>query len=87
VARQSKVEKNARALCVELARVTNSRPMQWRMLGSLAQGLKFTDDEMGAAILAAAEREWILVDELAAKGDAPPHSICLTDDGRILSAG
>jgi hypothetical protein len=54
--RASQIEKRARALCVELARVTDIRPMQWRMLDSLAKGLKFTDDEMVAAILAAAKR-------------------------------
>jgi hypothetical protein len=38
---KSRVERHARAQCVELARVTDDRPLQWRMLDSLAQGLKF----------------------------------------------
>jgi hypothetical protein len=35
VARASKVEKRACAVCVELARVTASSPMQWRMVAPI----------------------------------------------------
>jgi hypothetical protein len=36
--------------------------------------------------IAAAERDWILVDTLAAKGEALPHSVALTKEG-LRAAG
>jgi hypothetical protein len=73
----SNVEKQPRALCVELVRVTDSKPMQYRMAQEKAVGI----DEAAAdvAIVYAVEKGWLL-----AEGN-PPHSICLTDDGRVLS--
>ena len=82
MARASHVEKRARALVLELARVTEGRPQQWRMLQDLEQRLGFDQAAMTAAVLEAAKRGWIAVDPLAAKGKAPPHSISLTEEGR-----
>ena len=81
MAKPSKAEKQARALCDELARATGGRPVQWRMLHEIEERLGFDEKATAAALLAAIERGWIQVDQLAEKGIVPPHSICLTDDG------
>jgi hypothetical protein len=59
VARASKVERQARALCGELARVTGGRPVQWRMLHEIEERLGFDEKATAAALLAALERGWI----------------------------
>ncbi len=48
MANQSKVEKHARALCVELARTTDGQPMQWRMVAPIAAAVGL--DDASAAI-------------------------------------
>ena len=78
MAKTPQVERQARAVCVELARVTNSRPMHWRTVGPIGQagGL----DDTSAAVAYAAGQEWLLTE------DQPPHSICLTEGGRVMVA-
>jgi hypothetical protein len=69
-----------RALCVELARVTDGRPLQWRMVRLIGPAVGQDEAAVDAAIAYAVERDWLI-----AAGN-PPHSICLTDAGRDLSA-
>ena len=66
----------ARALCVELARATGGKPMQWRMVRLIGPALGQDEAAVDAAIAQAVEQGWLL-----AAGN-PAHSICLTDDGR-----
>jgi hypothetical protein len=70
----------ARALCVELARVRDGRPLQWRMVRLIGPAVGQDEATADMAIAYAVERDWLI-----AAGN-PPHSICLTDDGRSLSA-
>jgi hypothetical protein len=69
MAKPSKAEKQVRALCVELARATGGRPVQWRMLHEIEERLGFDEKATAAALLAAIERNWIQVDQLAEKGE------------------
>ena len=78
MAKQSEVERQVRALCVELARVTGARVMQWRTVEPIATGAGL--DDAGAAIAFAVERDWLLTE------GEPPHSISLTDGGRVMVA-
>jgi hypothetical protein len=78
--KKSKVERHARALCAELARVTDGRPMQWRMSQTIGEALGQDEPPADAAIAYAIETGWLI-----GEGN-PPRSICLTDDGRTLSA-
>jgi len=80
VARASRVENRARALCIELARVTDSWPMQYRMAQTIAKAVGQDEATADMAIAYAVERDWLI-----AAGN-PPHSICLTDDGRAMAA-
>jgi hypothetical protein len=77
--RASQVERQSRALCVELARVTNSRPMHWRTVDAIGNALGLNPDAAGAAVAHAIGQEWLL-----GEGN-PPHSISLTDAGRIMA--
>jgi hypothetical protein len=43
LARASQVERRARAVCVELARVTGGRPMHWRTVGPIGQAVGLDD--------------------------------------------
>jgi hypothetical protein len=70
----------ARALCVELARVTDGRPLQWRMVRLIGPAVGQDEATVDAAIAYAVERDWLI-----AAGN-PPHSICLTDAGRVWAA-
>ena len=79
MARASQVERRARALYVELARVTNGRPMQYRMVQPLVKAVGLNEAVAEAAIAYAVEQGW-LITEVAE--DEPPHSVCLTDAGR-----
>jgi hypothetical protein len=80
MANQSKVEKRARALCVELAHVTGNRPTQYQMARLIAR-LAATDYATAdTAIAYAVARGWLLTE------GEPPHSLGLTDEGRIQSA-
>ena len=78
--KQSQVEKRARALCVELARVTGNRPMQYQMARLIARDATVDYATADAAIGYAVGQGWLLTE------GEPPHSICLTDDGLILAA-
>jgi hypothetical protein len=51
------------------------------MQHEIEERLGFDEKATAAALLAAVERGWIQVDQLAEKGEAPPHSICLTNEG------
>jgi hypothetical protein len=70
----------ARALCVELARVTDGRPLQWQMVRLIGPAVGQDEAMTDMAIAYAVERDW-----LVAAGN-PPHSICLTDAGRVWTA-
>jgi hypothetical protein len=74
----AKVERQARALCAELARVTGSRPQQWCAAQAIGRAIGL--DDPGAAVAYAIGRDWML------GGGAPPHSISLTEAGRVVSA-
>jgi hypothetical protein len=66
----------ARALCVELARVTANIPLQWRMVRMIGPAIGQDEAAVDAAIAYAVEHGWPL-----AAGN-PAHSICLTEAGR-----
>ena len=74
------VDRRARALCVELARVTAGRPLQWRMARLIATAAGLDDAAAYTAIAHAIRKGWLIYE-----GD-PPH-ICLTDQGRVIAAG
>jgi hypothetical protein len=78
VARTSKVDRHARALCVELARVRDGRSLQWRKVRSIGPAVGQDEATADMAIAYAVERDWLIA------AGSPPHSICLTDDGRML---
>jgi hypothetical protein len=69
-------DNTARALCVELARVTANRPLQWQMVRLIGPALGQDEAAVDAAIAYAVEQGWLL-----AAGN-PAHSICLSDAGR-----
>jgi hypothetical protein len=54
--------------------------MQWRMVRPLVLAAGMDDAPADAAIAYAIGKGWLL-----GEGE-PPHSICLTDDGRTLAA-
>jgi hypothetical protein len=84
--RRAGAEALARRLVAEIYRATDGRPVQWRMLQeTIEQRLGFDQPSSTAALLAAAAHGWIRVDPLAERGEAPPHSISLTDEGRRLA--
>jgi hypothetical protein len=64
---------------VELARVTGSRPQQWRMVRSIVTAGALDDPAADAAIAYAIGREWLIGE------GQPTHSICLTEVGRRLA--
>jgi hypothetical protein len=78
--RTSLVEKRARALCVELARATGGKPLQWRMVRLIGPALGQDEAAVDAAIAHAVEQGWLLA------AGSPAHSICLTDAGRVWTA-
>jgi hypothetical protein len=73
-------DSTARALCVELARVTDGRPMQWRMVRLIGPAVGQDEATADMAIAYSVERGWLIA------AGRPPHSIRLTDDGCIPSA-
>jgi hypothetical protein len=72
----SLVEKRARAVCAGLAK-TESEPMQWRKVRLMARSVAFDHETADAAICYAIKKGWLI-----GVGE-PPHSVCLTDDGRV----
>jgi hypothetical protein len=86
VPRVSKAERQARALCVELARVTGNRPMQYRMVQPIVIAAGLDDAAADAAIAYAVEKGWLTTDVSEDESGAPP-SICLTNDGWKLVTG
>jgi len=74
------VDRRARALCVELARVTAGRPLQWRMARLIATAAGLDDAAAYTAIAYAIRKGWLICE-----GDLP--HICLTDQGRAIAAG
>ena len=83
MARAPQVEKHARALCAELARVTGGRPLQYRMVRPIVITADLNDAAAEAAIAHAVEKGWLIT---VVADDEPPHGICLTDAGRKLVA-
>ena len=67
----------ARALCVELARATGGKSLQWRMVRLIGPALGQDEAAVDAAIAQAVEQGWLLA------AGSPAHSICLTDAGRV----
>ena len=79
MAKASQAERQARALCVELARVTEG-PVQWRPVDSIMAGTAVDDAAADDAIAFAVGQDWLLTE------GQPPHSICLTESGRVMVA-
>jgi len=52
--------------------------MQWRMVRLTARSVAFDYKTADAAIDYAIQKGWLI-----SEGE-PPHSVCLTDDGRVL---
>ena len=77
---QDEPDSAARALCVELARVTDGRSFQWRMVQLIGPAVGQDEATADMAIAYAVERGWLIA------AGSPPHSICLTDDGRAMVA-
>jgi hypothetical protein len=73
-------ESTARALCVELVRVTANRPLQWRMVRLIGPAVGQDEAAVDAAIAYATERDWLIA------AGSPAHSICLTEAGRVWVA-
>jgi hypothetical protein len=69
----------ARALCVELARVTGARPMQYRLVAPIAQSIGLNVAAADAAVALAIEQKWLV------RSGERPHTIRLTDEGRHLT--
>jgi len=79
VPKKSNVAENrARAVCIELARATGNRPMQYRMVRPIILAAGLDDAAADAAIPYAVDKGWLVTD-IAEEG--PPHGICLTDAG------
>jgi hypothetical protein len=74
------VDRRARALCVQLARVTEAGSMQWRTARLIVTAAGIDESAAYTAIAYAIRMGWLILER------DPPHSICLTDAGRILSA-
>jgi hypothetical protein len=79
MARASQAFGRARALCVELERVTGGQPVQYRMVAPIAQSIGFDAAAAEAAVALAIEHRWLI------RTGEPPHSVCLTDEGRNLA--
>ena len=62
MAKASKAQRQARALCVELARVTGNRPMQYRMVRPIVIAAGLDDADADAAIAYAVEKGWLTTD-------------------------
>ena len=75
----SQAFRRARALCLELERVTGGRPVQYRMVAPIAQSIGFDAAAAEAAVALAIEQGWLI------GTGKPPHSVCLTDEGRNLA--
>lgn len=70
----------ARKLRDDVFAVTGGRPMQWVMVGEL--GLRHPDtpiETLDVALTLAIAKGW-----MTGEG-SPPHSVCLTDEGRRLA--
>ena len=80
MAKASQVERQARAVCAELARVTGARPMRWATVDSIMAAAGVADAAADDAIAFAAGQDWLLTE------GQPPHSICLTESGRVMAA-
>ena len=65
------------------ARSTGNRPMQYRMVRPIVIAAGLNEASADAEIAYPVEQGWRVTD-VAEEG--PPHSICLTDAGRALSA-
>ena len=74
------IERRAQAVCAEPAHVTGGRPMHWRTVGPIGAALGLNPDACDAAVSHALGRDWLL-----GEGN-PPHSISLTDGGRVMAA-
>ena len=57
-----------------------ARSMQWRTVAPIAQAAGLDDAAADAAIALAVGLDWLLTE------GQPPHSICLSDGGRVMVA-
>jgi hypothetical protein len=73
-------DSTARALCGELVRATGGRSLQWRMVRLIGPAVAQDEATVDAAIAYAVEQDWLIA------AGSPPHSICLTDAGRVWTA-
>ena len=78
--RRTLVEMRARALCAKLARVSDDTPMEYREVRRMARVLALDYETADAAIAYAFQEGWLI-----GEGE-PPHSVCLTDAGRGMTA-
>jgi hypothetical protein len=102
MAKASKAQRQARALCVELARVAGNRPMQYRSVRPIGIAAGLDDAAADAAIAYAVEKGWLPTD-VAEDGSGPArmrrgrrieqsasraftHSASLTDDKQPLAS-
>ena len=67
-------------VCAGLARATKPQPMQWWKARLMARSVAFDHETADAAIVYAIQKGWLI-----GVGE-PPHSVRLTDDGRMASA-
>ena len=77
--RATLVEKRARALCAELACMSDDTPMEYRMVRLMARLLALDYEAADEAIDYAIKKGW-----LSGKGEPAP-SLCLTDEGRLAA--
>ena len=61
--------------------------MQWRTIGPIGKALGLAQPAADDAIAFAVAQDWLLTaqDWLLTEGQ-PPHSICLTEGGRVMVA-
>lgn len=67
------------AMIADIRRATNGRHMRWVMVDEVGRRLKL-DGAAIDAVIRQAEADGLLVAE-----GRPPHSVCLTDEGRWLA--
>jgi hypothetical protein len=58
--KRTAVDRRARALCVELARVTAGRPLQWRMARLITTAAGLDDAAAYTAIAHAIRKGWLI---------------------------
>jgi hypothetical protein len=70
----------ARRIVAEVEQVTDGRPMRWVALQQVARRLQIRRTFVTEAVRVAVNSGWLI-----GEGE-PPHSVCLTDQGRAMAA-